>query len=126
LAAEQLTAADFDESQVDAFVAARAAAGYRQWMFLERDLAAMRVLRCENLARRFLQLGQPAGSLMDLSALSGVDVSAFIPAESRRVSVGSARGRVAEMRSLLRYWAVAGFSDSGISGFFYAAKAGCG
>jgi len=156
LAAEQLTAADFDESQVGAFVAARAAAGYRQsyfgsyftpifailrdegvlpprpvaeatavaavlaeyrqWMFSEKDLAATTVLRYENLARRFLQLGQPAGSLMDLSVLSGVEISAFILAESRRVSVGSARGRVAEMRSLLRYLYLSGKCEWDLAG----------
>ncbi|WP_198413623.1 MULTISPECIES: site-specific integrase [unclassified Cryobacterium] len=140
---EQLAAADFNESRVAVFVAARTQAGfrqkyywpnfavmlellreqgvlaplpvaavsplesvltdYRQWLFQEKDLATMTVLRYENLARRFLQIGQPAGHLVDTSTLSGTHVSAFILAESGRVSLGSARGRVAEMRSLLRY-----------------------
>lgn len=78
-------------------------AQYRRWLFDERDLASTTVLRYENLARRFLTGDQPAGPLIDLSLLTGVRVSAFILAESRRVSLGSARGRVAELRSLLRY-----------------------
>lgn len=143
LEVEGLTAADFDESKVAPFVAARAAAGFRQryhrgffppifahlreegvlspratvplspveavvtgyrrWLFKEKDLAATTVLRYENTARRFLQIGRPDGELIDLTTLSGVHVSAFILVESGRVSLGSARGRVAEVRSLLRY-----------------------
>lgn len=143
LDAERLTAADFNESTVAPFCAARAAAGftqklygrcfslmfellreegvlaplpavvvsplealltdYREWLIHEKDLAAMTVLRYEKLARRFLQVGQPAGELIDTGTLSGIHISAFVLAESGRVSLGSARGRVAEMRSLLRY-----------------------
>jgi integrase/recombinase XerD len=143
LETERLTVADFDESAVASFRAARAGAGftqklfgrcftlmfevlredgvlaprptavvsplealladYRQWLVHDKDLAAMTVLRYENLARRFLQIGQPAGELIDTTMLSGLEISAFILAESGRVSLGSARGRVAEMRSLLRY-----------------------
>ncbi|TFC83139.1 hypothetical protein E3O67_15295 [Cryobacterium sp. TMT3-29-2] len=143
LVVEQLSAADFDESRIPAFMEARATAGftqkyylrcftvmigllreggivapapvapvsalervladYRQWLVDEKDLADTTVLRYEKLARRFLQIGRPEGKLLDTATLSGVEVSAFILAESRRVSLGSARGRVAEMRSLLCY-----------------------
>lgn len=81
---------------------------YRRWLIDERDLAAATVLRYETLARRFLRADRPVGELIDLRALRGAQVSAFILAESRRVSLGSARGRVAELRSLLRYLYVSG------------------
>jgi integrase/recombinase XerD len=81
---------------------------YRRWLIDERDLAATTVLRYENLARRFLHGDQPEGRLIDLTALGGAQVSAFILAESGRVSLGSARGRVAELRSLLRYLYISG------------------
>jgi len=143
LVAEGLAVADFDESAVVPFRAARAGAGftqklygpcftlmfevlreygvleqpptavvsplealladYRQWLVHDKDLAAMTVLRYEKLARRFLQIDQPAGGLLETTTLSGGEISTFVLAESGRVSLGSARGRVAEMRSLLRY-----------------------
>jgi integrase/recombinase XerD len=76
---------------------------YRRWLIDERDLAAATVLRYENLARRFLISSDEDTKLIDLDTLRGTQVSAFMLAESRRVSLGSARGRVAELRSLLRY-----------------------
>lgn len=88
---------------------------YRQWLIGERDLASTTVLRYENLARRFLSGDQPAGPLIDLTVLGGKQVSAFILSESRRVSVGSARGRVAELRSLLRYLYLSGHVASDLS-----------
>ncbi|HLY81774.1 MAG TPA: tyrosine-type recombinase/integrase [Acidimicrobiales bacterium] len=77
---------------------------YRAWLVDDRGLAPMTVLRYENLAVRFLdRVGErPLGSL------TGRDVSAFLLAETARVSVGSAKGRVAEMRSLLRFLFVTG------------------
>jgi site-specific recombinase XerD len=74
-------------------------AAYRSWMVDDRGLASLTVLRYENLAIRFLEgVGdRPLGSL------TGRDVSTFLLAETARVSVGSAKGRVAEMRSLLRF-----------------------
>lgn len=88
---------------------------YRRWLIGERDLASTTVLRYENLARRFLSGDQPAGPLIDLTVLSGRQVSAFILAESRRVSLGSARGRVGELRSLLRYLYLSGRVVSDLS-----------
>jgi len=88
---------------------------YRQWLVAERDLAPTTVLRYHVLARRFLSGDQPGGPLMDLSVLSGRQVSAFILAESRRVSVGSVRGRVGELRSLLRYLYLSGRVASDLS-----------
>lgn len=72
---------------------------YRCWLIDERGLAQATVIRYENLARRFLTLHPlEAGT-----TIGGAEVVAFLLQESRRVSVGSAKGRVAELRSLLRF-----------------------
>jgi site-specific recombinase XerD len=80
---------------------------YRAWMFEDRGLASLTVLRYETLAVRFVATlgGRPLGSL------NGSDVNRFLLAEASRVSVGSAKGRVAEMRSLLRFLFLAGRLD---------------
>jgi site-specific recombinase XerD len=90
--------------------AERLLADYRSWLVADRGLAQATVIRYENLARRFLQLhsvgeGGDAGM-----ALSGAEVVAFLLRESQRVRVGSAKGRVAELRSLLRFLFVRGLT----------------
>lgn len=78
--------------------------GYRSWMIQDRGLAPTTVLRYENTARRFLReqaAGDGAGFTPE--GLTGVDVNAFLLRECARVSSGSAKGRVAELRSLLRF-----------------------
>ena len=73
---------------------------YRRWLVTDRGLAEATVVRYVKLARLFL--GQrPAGAGVD--SLSGADVAAFLLAESERLSVGSVKGRVGELRSLLRF-----------------------
>lgn len=77
---------------------------YRTWMIQERGLAAMTVLRYVNTARRFLQ--EQATDDDDVFApagLTGTDINAFLLRECGRVSAGSAKGRVAELRSVLRF-----------------------
>ena len=59
------------------------------------------------LARRFLQLHW-VGDGVEAEALTGAEVVAFLLRESQRASVGSAKGRVAELRSLLKFLFVAG------------------
>jgi site-specific recombinase XerD len=76
---------------------------YRSWMVQERGLAAMTVLRYENTARRLLQEQAMEGDVFEPSALTGVDVNAFLLRECGRVSSGSAKGRVGELRSILRF-----------------------
>jgi len=76
---------------------------YRCWLVQERGLAATTVLRYENTARRFLQEQASTGDGFGPAALTGVDVNAFLLRECGRVSAGSAKGRVAELRSLLRF-----------------------
>jgi site-specific recombinase XerC len=76
---------------------------YRSWMVQERGLAAMTVLRYENTARRFLREQASANGAFEPAALTGADINAFLLRECGRVSAGSAKGRVAELRSILRF-----------------------
>lgn len=77
--------------------------GYRTWLIGERGLAAATVLRYENLARRFLHLRAAVDGDRFVEDLTAAAVVAFLLQESARVSVGATKGRVAELRSLLRY-----------------------
>lgn len=76
---------------------------YRSWLIQERGLAAATVLRYGNTARRFLREQACPGDEFNPAALTGVDVNAFLLRECGRVSAGSAKGRVAELRSVLRF-----------------------
>ena len=78
-------------------------ADYRIWMFQERGLAATTVLRYENTARRFLQQQAMVDGVLEPANLTGADINAFLLRECGRVSAGSAKGRVAELRAILRY-----------------------
>ncbi len=78
-------------------------ARYRTWLVAERGLAGPTVLRYENLARRFLNERASAVEGRFVDELTGADVIAFLLRECARVSVGAAKGRVAELRSLLRF-----------------------
>lgn len=77
-------------------------ADYREWLVIERGLAPTTVLRYETLARRFLGGRVAPGNEQGLE-MTGADVSSFLVAECARVSLGPAKGRVAELRSLLRF-----------------------
>jgi len=83
---------------------------YRAWLVNERGLAAMTVLRYQTLARRFLTQRVSPVDELGVANLTGADVSRFLLGECARVSVGSAKGRVAELRSLLRFLHVRGFT----------------
>jgi site-specific recombinase XerD len=76
---------------------------YRSWLIQDRGLAAATVLRYGNTARRFLQEQACRGDELNPAVLTGVDVNAFLLRECGRVSAGSAKGRVAELRSVLRF-----------------------
>jgi site-specific recombinase XerD len=76
---------------------------YRIWLARERGLAAAAVLRYENTARRFLQQQAMAGCELTPARLTGADVNAFLLRECGRISAGSAKGRVAELRAILRF-----------------------
>lgn len=86
---------------------------YRSWMVEDRALAARTVERYEATARRFLtaRAEQRAGGC-GAEDLSGSEVFEFLLAETERVSVGSAKGRVAELRSLLQFLFLEGFTET--------------
>lgn len=76
---------------------------YWAWMRDERGLSDSTMLRYSNTARRFLgDHGVRDGVLMP-EVLTGAEVNAFLLRECARVASGSAKGRVAELRSLLRF-----------------------
>jgi hypothetical protein len=78
-------------------------ADYRRWLVVDRGLAEPTVLRYEKLARRFLleRANEDGGDFV--ARLTGAHAVAFLLRESARVSVRAAKGRVAELRSLLRF-----------------------
>lgn len=78
-------------------------AQYRTWLVGERGLAPSTVLRYVNTARRFLTEQAMADGVFTPTGLTGSDVNAFLLRECARVSSGSAKGRVVELRSLLRF-----------------------
>jgi len=84
---------------------------YRGWMVDQRGLAPMTVLRYEKTARRFLSEHAVAGGELDLQRLTGADVHGFLLRECTRVSAASAKGRVAELRSVLRFLAIRGVTS---------------
>jgi site-specific recombinase XerD len=77
--------------------------GFRRWMFDDRGLAAGTVLRYENTARRFLRERHREHGERFIAELTARHVTGFLVLECGRVSAGSAKGRVAELRALLRY-----------------------
>ena len=87
---------------------------YRRWLF-GRALAPATVHRYEKLAQRFLA-GRisPEGEL-DVMNLTGADVASFLLAESVRLSLGSTKGRVGELRSLLRFLHVRGLTARAVA-----------
>jgi len=85
---------------------------YRGWMVEDRGLAAATVIRYENTARRFLQQQAMPDGVLTLAALTGSDVNAFLLRECARVCSGSAKGRVGELRSVLRFLYLRGLTPS--------------
>ncbi|WP_330350943.1 tyrosine-type recombinase/integrase [Streptomyces sp. NBC_00582] len=76
---------------------------YRCWMESERGLLASTMLRYANTARRFLTEQAMVDGEFTPEGLTGADLNAFLLRECTRVSAGSAKGRVAELRSLMRF-----------------------
>jgi site-specific recombinase XerD len=81
---------------------------YRSWMETERGLSASTMLRYENTARRFLTEQALAGGRFTPEELIGADLNVFLLRECARVSSGSAKERVAELRSLMRFLHLSG------------------
>jgi site-specific recombinase XerD len=78
-------------------------ARYRTWMVEERALAATTVRRYETTARRFLLQRAAVDGDRFVEGVTAATVHAFLLEELTRVSVGSAKGRAGELRSLLRF-----------------------
>jgi site-specific recombinase XerD len=85
---------------------------YRGWMINDRALAERTIGRYEATARRFLVARAALTSGCGAEDLTGSEVTGFLLAECERVSVGSAKGRVAELRSLLRFLFIEGWTPT--------------
>jgi len=83
---------------------------FRSWMVEECGLAPTTVLRYESTACHFLQQRASSGDTFAPAALTGADINAFLLGECDRVSAGSAKARVAELRSILRFLYVQGIT----------------
>jgi len=83
---------------------------YQSWMVQERGLALATVLRYVNTARCFLQQQAMVGGVLEPAVLTGADVNSFLLRECARVSAGAAKGRVAELRSVLAFLYVRGLT----------------
>ena len=88
---------------------------YRLWLVADRGLAASTVLRYQNLARRFLSERSAKDDERFVEDLTGAAVVGFLLRESSRVSVGAAKGRVSELRSLLRFLYVKGMTATALA-----------
>ena len=97
-------------SPVEALVAE-----YRSWLMIERGLATATVLRYMNLASRFLGERAVAVGGRFVDELVGVDVIAFLVRETARCSVGAAKGRVAELRALLKFLYLKGYTSRNLA-----------
>ncbi|MFJ8002693.1 tyrosine-type recombinase/integrase [Streptomyces sp. NPDC096310] len=89
---------------------------YRCWMESERGLSASTMLRYGNTARRFLSEQAVADGQFRPDSLTGADLNAFLLRECARVSAGSAKGRVAELRSLMRFLHLYGVTPMKLGG----------
>ncbi len=97
-------------SPVEALVAE-----YRDWLIVDRGLAGMTVLRYETLARRFLTARVSPADELGVADLDGAVVARFLLGECDRVCLGSAKGKVAELRSLLRFLHVRGLTPRSLA-----------
>ena len=88
-------------------------ADYRDHLVGERGLAARTVVCYEGMARRFLEGRRAAGcGETGVEGLTGGEVSSFLLVECSRVSVGTAKRQVADLRSLLRFLHLRGVTAS--------------
>jgi len=88
---------------------------YRSWLTDTRGLATPTVLRYESLARRFCEEQATLRGDDFLGSLSASDLTGFLLREANRVSVGAAKGRVAEVRSLSRFLYVARLTETNLA-----------
>jgi site-specific recombinase XerD len=90
---------------------------YHGWLVEDRGLATRTIGRYEGTARRFLEDRRVAvaARTTGVEDLSGADVTAFLLGECSRLAVGSAKGRVAELRSLLRFLFLEGLTPMALA-----------
>ena len=88
---------------------------YREWLVCERGLAPVTVRASEQFARRFLAGRVSAGDPRGVLGITAGEVNAFLVRECARVSSGSAGCCTCRLRSLLRYLAVRGVADPGLT-----------
>jgi site-specific recombinase XerD len=88
---------------------------YRRWLVRDRALAPATVLRYETLARRFLGGRTGPGEPVRVEDLCGADVNAFLLREFARLSAGSAKGRVTELRALFRFLYLEGMTPRSLA-----------
>lgn len=83
---------------------------YRRWLITDRGLAARTIDRYVKAARRFLAWRVAAGAgAVGTEGLDGEAVTGYLLAEVERgLGAGSLQGRVAELRSLLRFFYLRG------------------
>jgi site-specific recombinase XerC len=88
---------------------------YRRYLMVERGLAEVTVAYYVKLVRPFLTAHASARGV-DLEGLDTGDVSAFVLAESRRLSRGSVANMVTALRSLLGFLHVDGVLENSLTG----------
>lgn len=89
---------------------------FRSWMVTERALAERTIGRYVATAHRFLTArAERLGGGCGAEELTGGEVFEFLLAETERVAVGSAKGRVAELRCLLRFLFLEGCTETALA-----------
>jgi site-specific recombinase XerD len=83
---------------------------YRTWLVADRGLAEATIERYVKLARTFL-----TRQVRGVESLTGADIVAFLLAEAQRLSIGSVQGRVAELRSLLKFLHLQGLTPRSLA-----------
>lgn len=76
---------------------------YASYLLVRRGLAAPTVRSYVGLARAFLSRWETAAGELDLKGLDAAAVSEFVLEEARRLSVGSAKCMVTQLRWLLHF-----------------------
>jgi site-specific recombinase XerD len=84
---------------------------YEQWLMAKRAVAPRTVLRYSALARKFLAARVSTSDALGVTGLNGKVVARFLLDECARLSLGSAKGRVTELRSLLRFLHLKGLTQ---------------
>lgn len=82
---------------------------YERWLVDERGLMARTIARYVVTARRFLSLRVSPANALGVDGLTGKEVTEFLLAEAAGgLGIGGVKGRVAELRALLRFLHVEG------------------